>query len=87
MAVDIDDFFAIISQVILVNIGHVRDVNDEGLYKEMIDDWVLGADTIFSLGSKLYEFYEDIYRCTSNILMVLLHCLTQTPRQIQIRIN
>ena len=73
MSVDINCYFAIISQVFLVNIGHVRDVNDEGLYKEMIDDWVLEADTIFSLGSKLYEFYEDIYRCTSDILMVRLH--------------
>ena len=51
-----------------MNIGHVRDIDDDGLYKEMIDDWVLEADMIFSLGSKLYDFYEDIYRCTFNTL-------------------
>ena len=85
MSPDINGYSAIISQAILVNIGQVRDVNDDGLYKEMIDDWVLGADTIFSLGSKLYEFYEDIYRCTSFTFMLRLHCLT--PRQTQVPIN
>ena len=54
--------YTTVSQTILVNVAQVPDENEEEFYREMIDEWVTKAAVVLSLGSKLYEFYEDVYR-------------------------
>ena len=49
------------AKVVLVNIGHVKEVNDEDMYKETVQDWIPEAQLIFSMGPKLFHYYEDVY--------------------------
>ncbi len=45
-----------------MNVEHVRESDDEDVYKEMVDRWVRESNHIFSIGPKLFDFFDDIYR-------------------------